>query len=54
MKTVILVGGSTLGHVIPGIAVGRRIRNKYPSVRLIYITIDKQKGHKKKIVMQSS
>lgn len=43
MKTVIILGGSTLGHVIPGIAVGRKIRNKYPMVKIIYITVSKQK-----------
>ena len=43
MKTVIILGGSTLGHVIPGIAVGRKIRNKYPMVKVIFITVSKQK-----------
>ena len=38
MKTICLIGGNTLGHVIPGVSVGRMIRKKYPMVRVIYIT----------------
>ena len=46
MKTICLIGGNTLGHVIPGVSVGRMIRKKYPMVRVIYITSFKQKDLK--------
>ena len=43
MKTICLIGGNTLGHVIPGVSVGRMIRQKYPMCKIIYITSNKQK-----------
>ena len=46
MKTIVLMGGSTLGHVIPGISVIRRIRTKYPMVKIVFITVVKQKDLK--------
>lgn len=46
MKTICLIGGNTLGHVIPGVSVGKMIRKKYPMTKVIYITSDKQKDLK--------
>ena len=42
MKTIILTGGNTLGHVTPGLAVIDRLHKLYPTLRIIYITSIKQ------------
>jgi UDP-N-acetylglucosamine--N-acetylmuramyl-(pentapeptide) pyrophosphoryl-undecaprenol N-acetylglucosamine transferase len=46
MKTIILCGGKTLGHVTPGISVIKELHKKYPTLRIIYITSDNQKDLK--------
>lgn len=46
MKTIILCGGKTLGHVTPGISVINELHKKYPTLRIIYITCDNQLGLK--------
>ena len=43
MKTIILCGGKTLGHVVPGISVIHELHKKYPMLRIVYITCDNQK-----------
>ena len=43
MKTIIICGGKTLGHVTPGISVIHELHKKYPMLRIIYITCDNQK-----------
>ena len=42
MKTIVIIGGNTLGHVIPGISIVNGLRNKYPQNRIIYVTNSKQ------------
>ena len=42
MKTIILCGGKTLGHVTPGISVINELHKKYPMLRIVYITCDNQ------------
>lgn len=42
MKTIILTGGNTLGHVTPGLAVIDVLHKLYPTLRIIYITSIKQ------------
>lgn len=46
MKTIVLCGGKTLGHVTPGISVINELHKKYPMLRIIYITCDNQLGLK--------
>lgn len=42
IKTIILFGGKTIGHVIPGISTAKAIKKKNPFTRIIYITSTKQ------------
>lgn len=46
IKTIILFGGKTMGHVIPGLATIKGLRKKNSFIRIIYITSDKQKDLK--------
>ena len=42
MKTIVLCGGKTLGHVTPGISVINELHKKYPMLRIVYLTCDNQ------------
>ncbi len=46
MKNIVLIGGNTMGHVIPGLSVIKALRNKYPMNKYIYVTSQKQQDMK--------
>lgn len=48
MKTVIIAGGGTGGHIYPGIAIARALQKKDPSLQIHFVGTDR--GLEKKIV----
>lgn len=43
---VVFSGGGTAGHIMPGIAVGRRIVEEFPGTRVLFFTLQSDVGFK--------
>ena len=37
MKTLLLAGGGTGGHIYPAIAIAQAFRSKYPASRIVFV-----------------
>ena len=40
-KTIVFVGGGTLGHLAPTVPVIKELKRKYPSIRIYFFTTNK-------------
>lgn len=41
-KTIVFVGGGTLGHLAPSVAVIKELKNNYPKLKIYYFTTNKE------------
>ena len=41
-KTIVFVGGGTLGHLAPTVSVVKELKRKYPSIRIYFFTTSKE------------